>query len=398
MLKRLRQGISFCCCLLAVSTASNFAWAEDSCTENDAACVEVGSWVVSLAVGFGERSNPVFESDDIPMLVLPSVQYYGKRFFLNTDTLGFTLVETERHMFNVIGTVSYDQMYFDDWGVGNFSFGSGASGSFSRSLSAFEGGSENFGTPTPAPTGTPTVAPTATPTMAPTATPTFAPTPSPEATFAPTPIATPTFQPTPTPIVAQGTPTPAPTATPDGITDMNGNTPTPTPTPTTVTGDGDFLSPPDGVEINFDNLHERRTSGLLGLEYTYNTDTISFGLQVLQEATKYHHGHQIRGAFTYFITGERNALALGIGAEWKDAKTLDYYFGVRPEETNTGWSYTPGEGTFSYVKVDWRYRLSRNWDLQATVQHRMFPDGVADSPLLTDDSSTAYFLGGVYRF
>lgn len=367
-----------------VLSASVSSWANESCTADDASCVEVGSWIVSLAVGVGERTNPVVENDDIPMVLLPSVQYYGKRFFWNTDILGFTVSESERHMVNVIATVSYDQMYFNDWGVGNFSFGGGPSGSITRSLGSFGGSAGDFTESTPTPVATAT--PTPTPSIAPTAT--------------PTPVASPTPAASPTPIVPNGSPTPVPTATPDESNEV-GSTPTPTPVATTTPenpGDGTNAPPPDGVVIDFNNLHERHTSGLMGLEYTYNTRSLSLGVQVLQEVTQYHHGHQVRGAFTYFYTGDKYALALGAGAEWKDAKTLDYYFGIRPEETNTGWSYAPGEGTFTYVKVDWRYRLSRHWDLQATVQHRMFPEGVKESPLLTDDSSTAYFLGGVYRF
>ncbi len=382
---RLSQWIKRLVCATVLSTSAA-TWADESCSADDGSCVEVGSWIVSLAVGLGERTNPIVDGDDIPMVLLPTVQYYGKRFFWDSDTVGFTMLETERHMLNAIGTVSYDQMYFRDVSIGNFSFGGGLSGSASGTIARFGGSSENFVTPTPVATATPT--PTIAPTLTPTPTVTVQATPTPEF---------------PTP---QASPTPVPTSTPDPVVDV-GTTPTPTPvsTPTPVAtstpdNPSDDLNapPPDGVEIRFDNLHERRTSGLMGLEYTYNTSSLSLGLQVLQEVTRYHHGHQVRGAFTYFITGNKYAIALGAGAEWKDEKTLDYYFGIRPEETNTGWSYSPGEGTFSYVKVDWRYRLSRHWDLQATVQHRMFPEGVKDSPLLSEDSSTAYFVGGVYRF
>ncbi len=120
---------------LVCACALLFAWHvhadEPSCLEAGDGCVAVGEWDVSVGLGIGRRSNPVLSNDDIPIYILPSISYYGKRLFWETDTVGFTLFESPRSLFSVITTVSYDQTYFNDWGIGNFSIegGGGRSGS-----------------------------------------------------------------------------------------------------------------------------------------------------------------------------------------------------------------------------------------------------------------------------
>lgn len=84
-------------------------------------CVPVGQWTFSLGIGAGLHTNPLNKGKDIPLLLLPSGSYYGKRFFWQDDTIGFTLLDTNRHMLNLIATPAYDQMFFNEGSLGNIS-------------------------------------------------------------------------------------------------------------------------------------------------------------------------------------------------------------------------------------------------------------------------------------
>ncbi|MFL0800688.1 MAG: MipA/OmpV family protein [Agarilytica sp.] len=127
---RIKRITPLCLCIMLL-----IAWHvradEPSCPKAGDGCVQVGEWDVSVGLGIGRRTNPVISNDDIPIYILPSISYYGERLFWETDTIGFTLLESPRSLFNVITTVSYGQTYFNDWGIGNFSIegGSGRSGS-----------------------------------------------------------------------------------------------------------------------------------------------------------------------------------------------------------------------------------------------------------------------------
>ena len=88
------------------------ALAQSACTAPSPDCVVVGEWDFSLSLGIGERSNPIANRDDIPLLVIPQLSYYGKRFFIENLELGYTLYEGERHTLNAIATPGYDRVFF----------------------------------------------------------------------------------------------------------------------------------------------------------------------------------------------------------------------------------------------------------------------------------------------
>lgn len=89
--------------------------AEPQCLD----CVEVGAWDFALQIGLGVRTNPLHKGDDIPLILLPQISYYGERFFLENLDAGFTLIETPTSMLNLLVTPSYDGVFFNRWDPGN---------------------------------------------------------------------------------------------------------------------------------------------------------------------------------------------------------------------------------------------------------------------------------------
>ena len=112
--------------------AKEESYTSTGCKSDDDACTPVGQWDFSLAIGLGSRTNPLYGGDDQPILVVPQISYYGERFFWQNLEAGFTFVDNKNHMLNAIGTVGLEQIYFDDWGLGNFSLegSSGGNGAF----------------------------------------------------------------------------------------------------------------------------------------------------------------------------------------------------------------------------------------------------------------------------
>ena len=106
-------------------------------------CIAIGEWQFSLGVGLGGRSNPLVGGDTIPVVVLPQASYYGERFFLDTTTLGFSLLETERQSVALVSTLGLDHMYFNDVSLGNFVI-EGAGGSYALSAAPQGQGANNL--------------------------------------------------------------------------------------------------------------------------------------------------------------------------------------------------------------------------------------------------------------
>lgn len=311
------------------------AHAQD-CRDGADGCVAVGEWAFSIAVGVGGRTNPVIKSDDIPIILIPTISYYGKRFFWETDTFGFTFLESKHHMVNAIATISYDQVFFNEWGVGNFSI-EGASGSnvgrieSSLEMRAGEGVVDQL-------VGGPVLS---------------------------------------SPPLPPGEPT-----RPDPVRDMLGP----------VIDDG-------GGAIDLNRLHDRNITGLAGLEYSFSTSAYSVAFQALSEVGGEHHGSQVRAAISRFIELRRSGMELVLGVEWRDSKTTQYYYGVDEDEVDDArHAYLLGSDVSYYARLGWRYQLSAAWQLRGVVHHRMLGDDITSSPLVSEDSTTAVFFGGSYHF
>jgi MipA family protein len=98
--------------LLAAIACPRAGIAQESCTAPSPECAVVGRWEISASLGVGERSNPVTGRSDIPLVVVPRISYYGKRFFLENLEVGFTLHEGLSNTFNLVATPGYDRAFF----------------------------------------------------------------------------------------------------------------------------------------------------------------------------------------------------------------------------------------------------------------------------------------------
>ena len=117
----IKRALSLFACLIILIDP---VWA-DGCNPDTQDCAEVGELKLSVALGYGMRSNPLINSDDIPIVIIPGVSYYGERLFINTTTAGFSFVEKPEYSLNLISTLSFDQVYFNRWNARNFTFEGG---------------------------------------------------------------------------------------------------------------------------------------------------------------------------------------------------------------------------------------------------------------------------------
>jgi outer membrane protein len=69
-------------------------------------------WRLGAAVGFGERSNPVIQSDDIPVIVDVDFAYFGDRWFFDNGDLGLELVDNPWFTTNLVARVNSDRAFF----------------------------------------------------------------------------------------------------------------------------------------------------------------------------------------------------------------------------------------------------------------------------------------------
>lgn len=85
---------------------------EGECATQSDDCVAVGGWNFSVALGAGDRTNPVTHAKDIPLVVIPQFSYYGKRVFIEDLDLGVTLADGDVNTLNLVASPGYDRVFF----------------------------------------------------------------------------------------------------------------------------------------------------------------------------------------------------------------------------------------------------------------------------------------------
>jgi outer membrane protein len=69
-------------------------------------------WQIGVAFGYGERSNPLVQSDDIPVLVDIDIAWYGRRWFFDNGDVGRTILDGQRLTLNAIARINSDRVFF----------------------------------------------------------------------------------------------------------------------------------------------------------------------------------------------------------------------------------------------------------------------------------------------
>ncbi|MCZ8132687.1 MAG: MipA/OmpV family protein [Steroidobacteraceae bacterium] len=70
------------------------------------------AWRLGLALGAGERTNPLIESKRLPIAVDVDVAWFGERFFFDNGDLGFTVLDRPSGTLNLVARVNSDRVFF----------------------------------------------------------------------------------------------------------------------------------------------------------------------------------------------------------------------------------------------------------------------------------------------
>lgn len=107
------RSVKFWCMLLVASVLSGAAArASEDCSGPSEECVAIGHWSLSLAMGAGVRTNPLGGHDNLPIVLVPHVSYYGERVFLDDLDVGFTLAEGAANTLSLVASPGYDRAFF----------------------------------------------------------------------------------------------------------------------------------------------------------------------------------------------------------------------------------------------------------------------------------------------
>jgi outer membrane protein len=70
------------------------------------------SWRLGAAFGYGERTNPLIQSDDIPVIVDLDIAWFGKRWFFDNGDVGYTLFDRPQSTTSLVARLNSDRVFF----------------------------------------------------------------------------------------------------------------------------------------------------------------------------------------------------------------------------------------------------------------------------------------------
>lgn len=71
------------------------------------------NWSFGLALGQGQRDNPLINGDDIDIHAVVDFSWYGERFFFDNGDFGYTLHEARNFSFNLVATFNNERNYYN---------------------------------------------------------------------------------------------------------------------------------------------------------------------------------------------------------------------------------------------------------------------------------------------
>ena len=95
--------------------------AEDTATAcgNAADCVAEQQLQLSLALGYGQRSNPLHGGEMLPLVLLPGLYYYSEYWFFDNGKLGTSWQLSPSWSLSLVGQLNAEKGYFQKWFSGN---------------------------------------------------------------------------------------------------------------------------------------------------------------------------------------------------------------------------------------------------------------------------------------
>lgn len=89
-----------------------YASSTTSHDDNNGAYIGTNNWQVSLAIGYGVKSNPLAGGDALPLVILPDIAYYQEQFYFDNGDIGYTLFDEIDYSFSLLTRLNIEKAYF----------------------------------------------------------------------------------------------------------------------------------------------------------------------------------------------------------------------------------------------------------------------------------------------
>lgn len=118
-----------------------------------------------------------------------------------------------------------------------------------------------------------------------------------------------------------------------------------------------------------------------------------------QDVSGTHRGFDVDLSYGIGFRAGRWYVEPSIGLSYKNSQLNDYYWGIRPSESNAALPiFVADDGINVRARLRASYYLNKNWSLTLSGEYERLSEAIADSPIVADDGVFGYFAGLAWRF
>jgi MipA family protein len=147
-------------------------------------------------------------------------------------------------------------------------------------------------------------------------------------------------------------------------------------------------------------MAERRGGFWAGGALDWKLGEVEMSLEALADVSGDSDGRKLTaGVSRMFVLGDRFTVTPRLGTAWMNDAGVDYYYGVTAAEATAGRAAYSGSSTVNVeAGLGLGYMLTENQMLLLDLSATRLGDGIADSPIVPDDTLTLVSLGYLFRF
>lgn len=103
---------------MVVYSSAKASETESSCNAPD--CMTQGEWHLAVGLGIGVRTNPLYLSDNTPLVVIPDIAWYGDNWYLDNTEVGYQWSQREHFAMETFVTLNSAYGDFKRSHISNF--------------------------------------------------------------------------------------------------------------------------------------------------------------------------------------------------------------------------------------------------------------------------------------
>ncbi|MFC3122023.1 MipA/OmpV family protein [Agaribacter flavus] len=77
--------------------------------------VDTNKWEIGLAIGAGVRTNPLSDGDNIPLVLLPDIAWYGEKAYFDNGELGYQWLSNASYALESFVEINRERAFFSFW-------------------------------------------------------------------------------------------------------------------------------------------------------------------------------------------------------------------------------------------------------------------------------------------